>query len=73
MVPVEPVQKPCTRPVRDHETVLESVAKTNRLLVGPFKTDKEARDLVNGLAKLEVGSYPWKSEDGQKVEKVAAR
>lgn len=46
---------------------------TNRLLVGPFKTDKEARDLVNALSALKVGSYPWKSEDGDKVEKVAAK
>ncbi len=46
---------------------------TNRLLVGPFKTDKEARDLVNALSAVKVGSYPWKSEDGDKVEKVAAK
>jgi Flp pilus assembly protein TadD len=43
---------------------------TNRLLVGPFKTDKEARDLVNELSKLNISSYAWTSEAGQTIEKL---
>ncbi|MBA3676973.1 MAG: SPOR domain-containing protein [Sphingosinicella sp.] len=46
---------------------------TNRLLVGPFKTDKEARDLVNELSKLKISSYAWTSEAGQTIEKLPAR
>ena len=46
---------------------------TNRLLVGPFKTDKEARDLVNELAKVDISSYAWTSEAGQKIEKLPAK
>jgi Flp pilus assembly protein TadD len=46
---------------------------TNRLLVGPFETDKEARDLVNELSKLKISSYAWTSEAGQAIEKLPAR
>lgn len=46
---------------------------TNRLLVGPFETEKEARDLVNELAKLSIDSFSWTSTDGQEIEKIAGR
>lgn len=46
---------------------------TNRLLVGPFKTDKEARDLVNELSKLNISSYAWTSEAGQTIEKLPVK
>jgi Flp pilus assembly protein TadD len=46
---------------------------TNRLLVGPFKTDKEARKLVNSLAKEKISTFSWTSETGQKVEKMPSR
>lgn len=46
---------------------------TNRLLVGPFKTDKEARDLVNELSKANIDSFSWKSEAGQAIEKLSAK
>jgi len=45
---------------------------TNRLLVGPM-TDKEARELVNQLSKLEISSYAWTSEAGQTIEKLPAK
>jgi tetratricopeptide (TPR) repeat protein len=45
----------------------------NRLLVGPFKTEKEARALVNELSKAKLSSYSWVSEAGQKVEKIPAK
>lgn len=46
---------------------------TNRLLVGPFKTEKEARDLVNELSKLKISSFAWTSEAGQAIEKLPAK
>jgi len=46
---------------------------TNRLLVGPFKTDKEARDLVNELSKADIDSFSWKSEAGQAIEKLGQK
>lgn len=46
---------------------------TNRLLVGPFKTDGEAQDFVNRLAKAQLAGFSWTSEDGQAVEKLPAR
>lgn len=46
---------------------------TNRLLVGPFKTEQEARDLVNLLSKVQISSYSWVSEAGQKIDKLSAK
>ena len=46
---------------------------SNRLLVGPFETDKEAREFVNGLSKASIESFSWKSEAGQAVEKLPAK
>lgn len=49
------------------------LGSTNRLLVGPFRTEKEARDLVNELAKLDIDSFSWTSAEGQEIEKIGAR
>jgi Flp pilus assembly protein TadD len=46
---------------------------TNRLLVGPFKTDKEAQDFVNELKKADLTGFAFTSEAGQKIEKLAAK
>jgi hypothetical protein len=46
---------------------------TNRLLVGPFKTDDEAQEFVNELKKAELSGFAWTSEAGQKIEKLAAK
>jgi hypothetical protein len=46
---------------------------TNRLLVGPFASEKEARELVNGLAKADVSAFSWTSAAGQEIEKLPAK
>jgi Flp pilus assembly protein TadD len=46
---------------------------TNRLLVGPFKTDGEAQAFVNELKKAELTGFAWTSEAGQKIEKLSAK
>lgn len=46
---------------------------TNRVLVGPFKDQKQAQDLVNALAKSNIAAVPWKSAEGQEIEKLAAK
>jgi Flp pilus assembly protein TadD len=46
---------------------------TNRLLVGPFKTQAEARKLVAQLGKAGVQVFVFTSEAGQEIAKVAAR
>ncbi|MEP9403311.1 SPOR domain-containing protein [Sphingomonas silueang] len=43
---------------------------TNRLLVGPFKTDDEAQDFVNTLRKAGLSTFAFTSEAGQKVTRV---
>jgi hypothetical protein len=45
---------------------------TNRLLVGPFESTKEAQAFVNELAKLDLSAFAWTSEAGQKIERLAA-
>jgi Flp pilus assembly protein TadD len=44
---------------------------TNRLLVGPFKSEGEAQSLVNELAKAELAAFAWTSPAGQPPEKIA--
>jgi cell division protein FtsN len=46
---------------------------TNRLLVGPFKTDGEAQEFVNELKKADLSGFAWTSDAGQKIEKLAAK
>ena len=46
---------------------------TNRLLVGPFKTEKDAQEFVNELAKSKLEGFAWTSEAGQKIEKLPAK
>jgi hypothetical protein len=46
---------------------------TNRLLVGPFKTAKEAQDFVNELAKLDLSAFSWTSPAGQEIVKLASK
>jgi tetratricopeptide (TPR) repeat protein len=46
---------------------------TNRLLVGPFKSDDDAQSFVNELGKAELTAFAWTSEAGQKIEKLSAK
>lgn len=44
--------------------------QTNRLLVGPLKSSKAARDLVKDLAKEGVAALVFNSEAGQEIDRV---
>ena len=46
---------------------------TNRLLVGPFKSDKEAQAFVNQLSDKDVDAFSWTSATGQEIEKLPAK
>jgi Flp pilus assembly protein TadD len=46
---------------------------TNRLLVGPFATAKEAQAFVNQLKAEDLSGFAWTSAAGQKVEKLPAK
>lgn len=43
---------------------------TNRVVTGPFKTDQEAREFVNTLAKQGVSAFPFTSDEGQKMSRL---
>ncbi len=43
---------------------------TNRLLVGPFKSQSDARSMVNKLAKQGISATTFTSDAGQEVSKV---
>jgi cell division septation protein DedD len=47
--------------------------ETNRLLVGPFKSDKEAQEFVNQLRKRDVDAFSWTSAAGQEIKKLPAK
>ncbi|HET9638949.1 MAG TPA: SPOR domain-containing protein [Allosphingosinicella sp.] len=46
---------------------------TNRLLVGPFASTKEAQAFVNQLKAQDLSGFAWTSAAGQKVEKLPAK
>lgn len=46
---------------------------TNRLLVGPFASSKEAQAFVNQLKAQDLSAFAWTSAAGQKVEKLPAK
>jgi Flp pilus assembly protein TadD len=46
---------------------------TNRLLVGPFASSKEAQTFVNQLKAEDLSGFAWTSAAGQKVEKLPAK
>jgi hypothetical protein len=46
---------------------------TNRLLAGPFKSDSEAQAVVVKLRKAGIGAFPWRSDEGEAVEKIEGR
>ncbi len=46
---------------------------TNRLLVGPFASSREAQAFVNQLKAEDLSSFAWTSPAGQKVEKLPAK
>ncbi len=50
-----------------------SYRATNRLLVGPFKSQAEAKKVVNALSRAGVSTFIFNSEAGQEIAKVASR
>ena len=46
---------------------------SNRLVVGPFKTDEEAQQFVNQLGKQGVSGIQWTSRKGTSVEKLETK
>ena len=46
---------------------------TNRVLVGPFKSQAEARAVVNKLSKQGIAATSWTSIAGQEVAKLPSR
>ena len=46
---------------------------TNRVLVGPFKSNTEARALVNAMSKAGISGNTFASEAGQEILKIASR
>jgi len=41
-----------------------------RLLVGPFKSEDDAQEYVNQLAKADIDGFSWTSPSGQAIEKL---
>jgi hypothetical protein len=46
---------------------------TNRVLVGPFKSNAEARTLVNAMSKAGLSGNTFASEAGQEILKIASK
>ena len=46
---------------------------TNRLLVGPFASNRAAQEFVNQLAGRNVTAFAWTSAAGQEIERLQGR
>jgi tetratricopeptide (TPR) repeat protein len=46
---------------------------TNRVLAGPFKSNDDAQDFVNQLAKKGISAFLFTSTRGQKIDKLPAK
>jgi Flp pilus assembly protein TadD len=46
--------------------------QSNRLLVGPFKSEEEAQGLVNSLGKAGLGGIPFTTRGNAKVERLGS-
>ena len=46
---------------------------TNRLMIGPFKSESEAQAWVNTAAKAGFSSFPVTTQAGEVVDKVATK
>jgi tetratricopeptide (TPR) repeat protein len=46
---------------------------TNRLLVGPFPSAREAQEFVNRLAQRDVAAFAWTSPAGQEIHRLTGR
>ncbi|WP_162789471.1 SPOR domain-containing protein [Altererythrobacter sp. ZODW24] len=53
------------------EGYLASWNQTNRLVTGPFKTLRAARDFVTELGKADVDSFTFTSAEGEKVDPLS--
>ena len=56
--------------MKGHTPQTTPVKATNRLLVGPFKSEDEAQAFVNKMAGKGLSGFTVKTGKGQKVEKV---
>jgi Flp pilus assembly protein TadD len=66
------VKKKAPDLMKGHTPSTTSARATNRLMVGPFKSDEEAQAFVNKMAGKGVSGFVVKTDKGQKVEKVDA-
>ena len=55
---------------KDQEGWTTPLGKTNRVLAGPFDSNKEAQEFVNVLAKSDMGAFTWKSDEGEEIKKL---
>ena len=59
---------------KGREPYTSDMGRTNRILAGPFETQKAASDLVTKLKKADVGgAFVWNSPAGQAVDPLAAK
>jgi len=64
------VKKKAPELMKGHSPLTTPLKATNRLLVGPFKTDDEAQAFVNKMAAKGLSGFTFKSSKGQKVDKI---
>ena len=64
------VKKKAPDLMKGHAPSTTPLRATNRLLVGPFKSDDEAQAFVNKMAGKGLSGFVFKSSKGQKVDKV---
>lgn len=56
--------------LRGRQAWTTPLGATNRLLVGPLASARDAQALVNALAARDVGAFVWTSEAGQEIDRL---
>ena len=56
--------------LRRRDAFTTPLRATNRLLVGPFRSERDALEFVNQLRRVNVPAFAWTSEAGQEIERL---
>ena len=67
------VREAAPEEMRGHNAFVAAAGATNRLLVGPFASAREAQAFVNRLARREVSAFAWTSAAGQERDRLTGR
>ena len=64
------VREAAPEELRGRSAWVTATATSNRLLLGPFASSREAQEFVNRLARRNVPAFAWTSAAGQEIDRL---